>query len=208
LIPVKTRTKITAIDKNDSRLSKRILNVQDIDTASPPMLHMALHQTCSQCLNSTSRRRFLAGCGAGLLVGTAGCTAIVDSLADLALGDVNLFNETDDVLTGTVTIVDPSDETVLDESFELSPGTDDEETDEDNDEDGVTAYEDVWTDSGTYEASVELDEAEVQGESTASTSITIEDASEEMLAIAFGMDDSEEAISFAVGESLSEFAQA
>jgi hypothetical protein len=132
----------------------------------------------------------------------------VDSLADLALGDVNLFNETDDVLTGTVTIVDPSDETVLDESFELSPGTDDEETDEDNDEDGVTAYEDVWTDSGTYEASVELDEAEVQGESTASTSITIEDASEEMLAIAFGMDDSEEAISFAVGESLSEFAQA
>lgn len=169
---------------------------------------MALHQTRSRCSDSTNRRRFLAACGVGLVGGTAGCTAIVDSLADLALGDVNLFNETDDILAGTVTIVDPSDETVLSESFELPPGTDDD-TDEESDEDGVTAYEDVWTESGAYEASVELDgDSGVQGESTASTSISIDDTAEEMLAIAFGMEESDDAIGFTVGESLSEFAQA
>ncbi|PHQ44955.1 hypothetical protein DJ68_15655, partial [Halorubrum sp. C3] len=67
----------------------------------------------------------------------------MDSLADLALGDVNLFNETEDVLTGTVTITDPGDETVLSESFDLPPESDDNDTDENNDEDGVAAYEDV-----------------------------------------------------------------
>jgi hypothetical protein len=133
----------------------------------------------------------------------------VDSLADLALGDVNLFNETEDVLTGTVTITDLGDETVLSESFELPPGSDDDDTDENNDEDGVAAYEDVWTEPGTYEASVELDgDSEVQRESTGSESISIEDTSEEMLAIAFGMEEVDDEIGFIIGESLSDFAQA
>lgn len=167
---------------------------------------MALSQTVRRCSDSTNRRRFLAACGVGLLGGTAGCTAIVDHLADLALGDVNLFNQTDTVLPGTVKIIDPSDKTVLSESFELPPET--EDTDEENEEDGMTAYEDVWTDPGTYEASVELDESEVQGESTGLSSISIDNTGEEMLAIAFGADEFDDAIGFRVGESLSEFAQA
>ena len=170
---------------------------------------MALHQPLSSCSISPNRRRFLAACGVGLIGSTAGCTTIVDSLADLALGDVNLFNETEDVLTGTVTITGPGDETVLSESFDLPPESDDDDTDENNDEDGVAAYEDVWTEPGTYEASVELDgDSEVQGESTGSESISIEDTSEEMLAIAFGMEEVDDAIGFIVGESLSDFAQA
>ena len=73
----------------------------------------------------------------------------------------------------------------------------------------MTAYEDVWTEPGTYEASVELDgDSEVQGESTASESILVDDTSEEMLAIAFGMEEFDDAIGFTVGESLSDFAQA
>lgn len=170
---------------------------------------MSLHQTRSQCSNSINRRRFLAACGVGLFGSTAGCTTIMDSLADLALGDVNLFNETDGVLTGTVTITGPGDETVLSESFELPVASDDEDPDEDNDEDGVTTYEDVWTEPGTYEASIELDDdSKVRGESTASTSISIDDTTEEMLAIAFGIEEFDDAIGFTVGESLSDFAQA
>jgi len=195
--------------QKDSRFSKQILNVRDIDIACPLILYMALHQTLASGSNSTKRRRFLAACGVGLLGSTAGCTTIVDRLADLALGDVNLFNETENVLTGTVTITGPGDETVLSESFELPPESDDDDTDENNDEDGVTAYEDVWTEPGTYEASVELDgDSEVQRESTASESISIDDTSEEMLAIAFGMEEADDAIGFIVGESLSDFAQA
>jgi hypothetical protein len=170
---------------------------------------MALQQALDRPSGSIARRRFLAGCGTAVFAGTAGCTAIVDSLAELALGDVNLFNETDDVLAGTVAITDPGGATVLSESFELSPGSETENTDEDEAESDVTAYDDVWTDAGTYDASVELDsDFEVRGESTASTSVTIEDTSEEMLAIAFGVEEFDEPIGFAVGESLSEFARA
>lgn len=170
---------------------------------------MALQQTFCQYSDSSSRRRFLACGGAALIAGTAGCTGIVDSLADLALGDVNLFNETDNTLTGTVTITDSAGETVLSESFELPPASDDEDTDEEDDEDGMTAYEDVWTDSGTYEASVELDgDSAVQGESTASASPSIGDTSEDMLAIVFGGEEFNDAIGFSVGESLSDLAQA
>jgi len=166
---------------------------------------MALHRTIGQRSYSIARRRFLAGCGAVLLAGTAGCTAIVDGIADLALGDVNLFNETDAVLAGTVTVTDPAGETVLSEPFELPPASDEEGADE---EDGVTAYEDVWTAPGEYEASVDLDGgSEVEGESAASPSVTIDDTDEEMLAVAFGMDGGDEPIEFTVGESLSGFAE-
>ncbi|MDZ5810804.1 hypothetical protein U4E84_05525 [Halorubrum sp. AD140] len=55
---------------------------------------------------------------------------------------------------------------------------------------------------------MELGESEVQRESTASASISIDDTSKEMIAIAFGADEFDDAIGFKVGESLSEFAQA
>jgi hypothetical protein len=164
---------------------------------------MALQRTIRQDADSASRRRFLTGCGTVLAAGAAGCTGIVNSIADLALGEVNLFNETGDTLAGTVTVTDPAGETALSESFELSPSSD--EGDE-SDEDGVRAYEDVWTDSGTYEASVELD-GEVDGESTASTSFSIGNTDEEMLAVAVGGEEFDEPIAFRTGEQLSDFAE-
>ncbi|OYR42235.1 hypothetical protein DJ82_03190 [Halorubrum sp. Ib24] len=134
---------------------------------------------------------------------------MVNSLADLALGDVNLFNETDDTLTGTVTITDSADETVLSDAFELPPASGDEDADEKDDEDGMTAYEDVWTDSRAYDARVELDDdPAIQVESATSSSITIDNPSEEMLAIVFGGEEFDDTIGFTVGESLSDLAQA
>ncbi|WP_241881394.1 MULTISPECIES: hypothetical protein [unclassified Halorubrum] len=170
---------------------------------------MALQWTVRQYLDSASRRRFLACSGGVLIAGTAGCTGIVNSLADLALGDVNLFNETDDTLTGTVTITDSADETVLSDAFELPPASGDEDADEKDDEDGMTAYEDVWTDSRAYDARVELDDdPAIQVESATSSSITIDNPSEEMLAIVFGGEEFDDTIGFTVGESLSDLAQA
>lgn len=177
--------------------------------SAPYLPDMALRRTFQQYSSSASRRQFLACSGAVLTAGTAGCTGIVNSLADLALGDVNVFNETNDTLTGTVTITDSADETVLSESFELPPASDDDDDPEEDTEDGMTAYEDIWTDSGTYEASVELDgDSTVQGESTGSESISIDDTSEEMLAIVLGGEEFDDTIGFTVGESLSDLAQA
>ncbi|RLM63691.1 hypothetical protein DVK07_16050 [Halorubrum sp. Atlit-26R] len=132
----------------------------------------------------------------------------MDGLADLALGDVNLFNETGTVLTGTLTITAPSDETVISESFELPPESTDDDPPEEDEEDGMVAFEDVWVEPGTYEVTVELDsDSEVQGESTASAAITVDDTDEEMLAIGFAAEGFEDAIGFRVAESLSGFAE-
>lgn len=170
---------------------------------------MALQRTFRQYPSNVSRRHFLAYGGAALTAGTAGCTGIANSLADLALGDVNVFNETNDTLTGSVTITDAADKTVLSESFELPPSSSGEDAAEEDTEDGMTAYEDVWTDSGTYAASVELDgDSTVRGESAGSESVSIDDTSEEMLAIVFGGEELDDAIGFIIGESLSDLAQA
>lgn len=161
-----------------------------------------------QSTESTSRRRFIIGSGAALIASTAGCTSIIDGLADLALGDVNLFNGTDTVLTGTLTITDPSDETVLSESFELPPESTDDEPSDEEEEDGTIAFEDVWTDSGSYEVNVELNaDSQIQGETDASAAVAIDDTDEEMLAIGFAVEEFDETIGFSVAESLSEFAE-
>lgn len=154
---------------------------------------------------TVSRRRFVAGGGTAALVGVAGCATVANWIADLALGDVNLFNETEEVIRGTLEITDPNEATVLSESFELAPTSDDDE----DDEDGVTAYDDVWTDTGTYHASVELtDDISVRGETESESSFTIEDPEEEMLAVPFGADEFDDGIVFRVADDWSEFGQA
>lgn len=154
---------------------------------------------------TVSRRRFVAGGGTAALVGVAGCATVANWIADLALGDVNLFNETEEVIRGTIEITDPEEVTVLSESFELAPTSDD---DDEDDEDGVTAYDDVWTDSGTYHASVKLaDDISVRGETESESSFTIEDPDEEMLAVPFGADEFDDGIVFRVADDWSEFGQ-
>lgn len=161
-----------------------------------------------QSTDRMSRRRFLTGTGTVLVASTAGCTSIIDGLAELALGDVNLFNETGVVLTGNLTITAPSDETVLSETFELPPESADDDPPEEDEEDGMIAFQDVWTESGAYEVTIELDsDSEIQGESTASAAVGIENIDEEMLAIGFAAEGFDDTIGFRVAESLSEFAE-
>lgn len=168
---------------------------------------MALH-TPFRRQTDVSRRGFVTGCGTVALAGAAGCTDVVNRLADLALGDVNLFNNTDRTVGGTIAVSDPGGETILSESFELAPSSDgDDETDGDDDMNGGdhTAYEDVWDGSGAYEARVELDEP-AREQAIASSSVSIENPDEEMLAAVIGPEESDSGIEFRVGEELSEFA--
>lgn len=163
---------------------------------------------------NVSRRGFVTGCGALALAATAGCTDIANRLADLALGDVNLFNNTDRTVGGTITVDDSAGETILSESFELTPSSDgdgDGDADGGDGDDGTnggdhTAYDDVWTGAGTYEARVELDDPAGE-QAVAASSVPIETPDEEMLAAVIGPEGSDSPIEFRVGEELSEFAE-
>lgn len=156
-------------------------------------------KNCPQYISATSRRQLLAAGGTAVLTAVAGCSSVVDLIADQFLEDVNVFNETEQQLSGTIQVIGPADETVLSEAFDLSP------TENDDDDDGSTAiFEDVWTESGPYEAVLELDDAEIDGQSQAAETVTIDNPDDEMLGVPLGAENVDEPIGFRVGADLTD----
>ncbi|AGB16467.1 hypothetical protein Halru_1868 [Halovivax ruber XH-70] len=165
--------------------------------------------------DTTVRRRELLGvAGSATLAGLAGCTALVDWIGDKVLGDVNIFNETTERVTGTIVVTDSDGTDVLDASFDAPPADEDEGDDSQPDEGNTSTeasedtqvFEDVWDGPGRYEVRVELDEDQTVGDdATASTSVEISDPDEEMLAVVLGASDFDAGIGFATGDALSEF---
>lgn len=150
---------------------------------------------------SVPRRTVLAGLGTLATAGLAGCTDIVNAVADEALEDVNVFNETPEPLSGSVTVLAPDGATVLEEDFELRGKEADEPTD------GATAvYNDVWQESGAYEVTVEVTDSmygAVEGTRTAE----VDDPDEEMLAVGFGVEGEDSEIAFVVADEFTDFAR-
>lgn len=146
-----------------------------------------------------SRRQLLATGGTAVLTAVAGCADIINFIAGGLLEDVNVFNQTDEQVGGTVRVLGPSGAIVLDETFELVPSGD-----EGGENDSTAVFEDVWQGAGTYEATLELDDTEVDGQAGAATAVTIDDPDEEMLGIPLGADEADEPIDFRLGEDLTE----
>jgi len=150
-----------------------------------------------------SRRRLLAAGTTVAAVGLAGCTRAINYIAGLALDDVNLFNETDQRLTGSVAVTDPQGEAVLGEEFEIEP---DDEDDEDDEESGA-AYGDVLTEAGEYTVSVVLDDDSAVDETTeAQATVEVDDPDEEHIIVVFGADDLDEPIGILVIEEFTDIA--
>ena len=144
-----------------------------------------------------SRRQFLAASGTAVLTTVAGCSRLANFIADQILEDVNVFNETAQQRSGSIKITGPAGDTVLDDSFDLSSSES-----EDNDNDSTAVFADVWTEAGSYDATLELD-TDIDGRSQATDTVTISDPDEEMLAVVLGAESIDEPIGFRVGEDLS-----
>ncbi|QCC61788.1 hypothetical protein NP511_21830 [Natrinema thermotolerans] len=156
-----------------------------------------------------TRRAALAASATALLTAVAGCTTAMDFIGDRLLEQVNVFNETDRRVAGSIAVGDPAGETVLDETFDLAPSeseNDNEGSASGDDEQSVAVYDDVWGDAGSYEVTVELTDTEIDGRSRASETVTISDPDEQLLGVALGSEEVGEPIGFRVGESLSDLA--
>ena len=147
------------------------------------------------------RRRLLAAGTTIATVGLAGCTRAMNYIAGLALADVNLFNETDQRLTGSVAVTDPEGEAVLGEAFEIEP---DDDADDEVDEDSGAAYGDVLTEAGEYTVSVVLDDSAVDGTTEAQASVEVTDPDDEHIIVVFGADDLDEPIGILVIEEFTD----
>lgn len=140
-----------------------------------------------------SRRTYLAGGVAAVTAAVAGCTeGAINWIADKVLEEVNVLPEDDIEASGTVTVVGPDGETRLDEEF--SAGEDGESD---------PTYDDVWTTTGTYDVSVQLDEPLFDTQQK-SGSVTINDTDDDRLFVLLGNDELDQEITFRVGEDITD----
>jgi len=135
-----------------------------------------------------------------MLASIAGCSTIVDFVGNQVLEDVNVLNQLNREVSGSVEVVGPGGDTVLDETFD-APSREAEG------ESNVVAYDNVWKGTGEYQINVELTDIEIEGVSQVNEAVTIENTDEEMVAVAIGSGEEDEPIAVRVGESLSDFGQ-
>lgn len=130
----------------------------------------------------------------------AGCSTVVNILGDQILEDVNIFNQLNRDVSGTIEVIAPDGDSVLNESFSLPPVETDGES-------NTVTYSDVWTDSGKYDVELALTNTEIESTSQASESIRITDTDEQMTAIALGGQEGDEQIAIRVGKEITDFSQ-
>ena len=128
-------------------------------------------------LRDMSRRRFLAAGATVSATAVAGCNTVVNAVFGAILEDVNVVNDTDQRRVGTVTVTDPADETVLEESFDV-PYTDDDS--DEAQESNIAVFEDVYTETGEYTVAIDLDaESAIDGTERTTQTVTVSDTENE-----------------------------
>jgi len=127
-----------------------------------------------------TRRRLLGASGAALLPATAGCSPLANFIGGRVLEQINVFDQTDRRIEGPVEVLGPTGDTALDDTFDVISSTPDGKEEGSN----IATYGDVWSETGSYEVSIRLDDAEADGVARATETVAIEDTDEEMLGIA------------------------
>ena len=149
---------------------------------------------------STSRRRLLTATATTALAATAGCARLAEFVASSIFKQVNVVNNSDQRVRGTVTVTDPAGEQVLDETFDLltqEAAQNQTETNQTGTESGSAAarYDDVFTTSGTYTVAVRLDEdSAVDGVRETEASVEVTDTESDNVLVAIGDSETDEPI--------------
>jgi len=129
------------------------------------------------------RRCFLTAAGGTTTLLLAGCSEILDFFGELVLEDVNVFNTTKHRVTGSISVSNPAEETVLDTTYDIPPEQDAES------EDSANTYGGVFTAAGTYAVSVTLEEGPGTGAAiTAERTVEVTDPSEQHIVVALGVE--------------------
>jgi len=157
-----------------------------------------MNQHIRSPFDSVTRRQALAIGASAAVASTAGCSTVLDAVGNRIFEQVNLFNQLNQEVSGSIEVVDPDGETVLDTSFDV-PST------ESDGESNIVAYADVWTTTGEYHVDLEL--ADIAGNSGLNQQFSITSIEEEIVAISIGSSEESEPIALRVGESFSDLAQ-
>jgi hypothetical protein len=141
---------------------------------------------------SITRRQLLVVGGTAILTSVAGCSTIREFTSDLALEEVNVFNMADREVEGSIEVVDPTGDTALETTFELTHEQDQNSSD-------------VLGATGEYAVSVELTNTEIEGSSQASKTVSIDDPDQERIGVVFNTNEKFEPIVIRVGTTPKDF---
>lgn len=125
------------------------------------------------------RRAFLAA-SASALGSLAGCTRLSEFVVDHFVGDVNVFNLSEQRLTGSFELAGPDGRTLLDDSLTLAPSSGDE------DAEPSAIYEDVLTAAGPHRLDLELDPTPSIDRVAVSETLQVADPAEEKIVVLLG----------------------
>lgn len=114
----------------------------------------------------------------------------MESAVSSIFEDVNVINNTDQPVSGSITVTDPNNETVLDETFELTSGdrtaTPTPETGTET-ASGAVRYADVFTTTGSYTVAVTLGEGSgINGVREAEETVPVEDTDNTNVLVTLG----------------------
>jgi len=118
------------------------------------------------------------------------------------LGGRQRANGTDQERSGTVTVVGPGGDTQLEESFTVAPS---ESDDEDGESSSTPTYGDVFTESGEYTVTVELESA-INETSSREATVTVNDTENQHIIVGLGADDAPTPIEVLVIDEFSDLA--
>lgn len=135
------------------------------------------------------RRELLAATSAATASSLAGCLEnLINWIADQVLEDVNVFNEMDRSVSGTILVQAPDGTEVLSAAFDLEAGEGDLE-----DESAGVTYADILTEAGTYTVDVTL-EVPIEGMDTAAETVEVTDPADDHIVVGLGAPDAAEPI--------------
>lgn len=156
-----------------------------------------MSQHTRSLFDSLTRRRAIAIGASAVLASTAGCSAVLNAVGNQILEEVNLLNQLNHEVTGSIEIEAPDGKLILDDSFDVP-------TTESGGESNTVSYADVWTTAGEYHVSLELANTKIAGTSALNRRFDIVNPEEEIVAISIGSNDEDEPIALRIGESFSD----
>lgn len=145
-----------------------------------------------------TRRGALAAGAGTLAVALAGCTRASELLVDHFTGEVNIFNTSDERLTGSLELVDPDGATVLDEGLVLGPESGDGEREP------AAVYEAVLTTPGGYQLTLHIDSTGRTDETHREERLQIRTPDEEQIVVFLGRELTGQFVTITVVEDFAE----
>ena len=151
---------------------------------------------------SSTRRRAVIVAGGVIAAVFAGCTRASEFVADRVTGEVNVFNTLDRRVTGSLVLVGPDGEPLLDERLDLAPGSGSGSGNKEREPAAI--YEDILHSAGTYRLDLAVEPTETTPRRATTGTLRVTDPGDEKVVVLIGRELTEQLLTVSVVEDFAD----